>query len=293
MFKTRKSELMLLITTLIWGGTFPSIKVALDYVSPVLLMGLRFALASLLFIVIMRPCRSAFSHEVLKKGLALGVLMFFGYGLQTIGLKYTDAARSGFLTYFYALLTPFFQLFILKKKPLPANLAGLLIAFGGLSLVTGIGAGGGALNKGDLITLLSAVSFSLYVVCINLWSSDEDAAALTLLQMMTAALLSLGISPLVEKAFINPEPLFWLNLIYLSLLGSVVAVFLMNRFQNAVTPTRAVILYSLEPVFSAFIAILLLRESFTPLQILGSALIISGVLLSEILDIRREALQQS
>lgn len=293
MFKTRKSELMLILITLIWGGTFPSIKVALGYVSPMLLMGLRFGLASLFFAVLLRPGRSIFRHGILKKGLALGVLMFFGYGLQTIGLKYTDAARSGFITYFYALLTPFFQFLILKKRPLPANLVGLVIAFGGLSLVTGIGAGGGALNKGDMITLLSAVSYSIYIVCINLWSSDEDAAALTLLQMLVAALISFGLSPFVEKVFISPEPLFWFNLIYLSLLGSVVAVYLMNRFQNAVTPTRAAILYSLEPVFSVIIAVLLLRESFTPLQILGSALIISGVLFSEMLEIRREALRQS
>ncbi len=280
---------MLIFITLIWGGTFPSIKVVLDYVSPILLMGLRFGLASLFMLILIRPGRNAFSHGVLKKGLALGVLMFFGYGLQTIGLKYTDASRSGFITYFYALLTPGFQFLILKKKPIPANLGGLLIAFGGLSLVTGLGAGGGALNKGDLITLLSAVSFSLYIVCINLWSSDEDAAALTLLQMLMASLIAFGISPFVETPFVDPAPLFWFNLLYLSLLGSVMAVYVMNRYQNAVTPTRAAILYSMEPVFSVVIAVLLLRENFSPTQILGSALIISGVLFSEILEIRREA----
>ena len=292
MFKTRKSELMLLFTTLIWGGTFPSIKVALDYVSPILLMGLRFGLASLIFLAISRPGRSAFRADVLKKGLGLGILMFLGYGLQTIGLKYTDAARSGFITYVYALLTPGFQYLILKKKPIPANLAGLLIAFIGLSFVTGMGSGGGALNKGDLITLLSAVSFSLYIVCINLWSTEDDAATLTFLQMLMTSIISFVIAPFVEVPFISPEPLFWFNLVYLSLLGSVVAVYLMNRFQNAVTPTRAAILYSLEPVFSVIIAVMLLHERFTLMQVLGSALIISGVLFSEFLEIRRESLQQ-
>ena len=291
MFKTRKSEVMLLFITIIWGGTFPSIKVALGYASPLVLLGFRFAAAFLFLVLIARPDRRAFGPETLKKGVFLGILMFWGYGLQTVGLQYTDASRSGFLTYFYALLIPFFQLMILKKKPLPANIAGLLIAFGGLSLITGIGSGS-ALNRGDVITLCGAVSCSLYVVCLNLWTPGEDAIALTLLQMIVTALLGFGMSPFLEESFFRPAPLFWMNLLFLSLLGSVVAVYVMTRFQNEVSPTRAAILYSLEPVFSVVFAVLLLHEHFSFMQVMGSLLIISGVLISEILEIRREAVQQ-
>ena len=113
----RKSELMLIFITVIWGGTFVSIKVALSYTSPLLLMAMRFFSAFLFFIMINRINILKISRKSLLYGSLLGLLMFLGYGLQTIGLKFTSASRSGFITYFYALLTPFFQFLILKRRP--------------------------------------------------------------------------------------------------------------------------------------------------------------------------------
>ena len=229
---------------------------------------------------------SDFHKSVLIKGLVLGVLMFLGYGLQTAGLNYTTASRSGFITYFYALLVPLFQFLILRKRPLLVNLGGLAVAFTGLSLITG-GLGSGSMNPGDLLTLLSAASYSIYIVLLNLWSADENPSVLTALQLLVTALFSFLFVPFFEEPVLISHPALWLNLLYLSLLGSVVAVYVMTRFQNSITPTRAALLYSLEPVFSVILAVLILREHFSGLQIIGSLLIISGVLLSEIFEIRK------
>ncbi|MDA3955366.1 DMT family transporter [Oceanispirochaeta sp.] len=292
MNKTRQSEFYLVLITVIWGGTFVSIKVALEYVSPLLLMGLRFSSAFVFFLII-NPVKISSLHKgLILKGLFLGILMFLGYGLQTIGLSFTTASRSGFITYFYALLVPVFQFLILKKKPLWANLGGLVLAFVGLSLITG-GLGSGSMNRGDILTLFSAGSYSVYIVCLNLWSTDDDPAVLTALQLLITSILAFALIPLFEKPFLNPHPLLWANLLYLSLLGSVVAVYVMTRYQNSVTPTRAAILYSLEPVFSVVLAVFILGEQFSLLQIGGSLMIISGVLFSEILAIQRGSVQES
>ena len=112
MKNVRKSELLLIFITVIWGGTFVSIKAALSYSSPLLLMGIRFLTAFLFFTLINRIHFFRISKTTFRNGVILGVLMFLGYGLQTIGLQYTSASRSGFITYFYALLTPFFQYLI-------------------------------------------------------------------------------------------------------------------------------------------------------------------------------------
>lgn len=283
---SRKAELYLILITLIWGGTFVSIKVALDYISPLLLMGIRFSSAFIFFLILNPVKLSDLNRNLVLRGILLGLLMYFGYGLQTVGLNYTTASRSGFITYFYALLTPFFQFMILKKKPLGANILGLVIAFAGLTLITG-GLGGGTLNKGDIITLVSAASFSVYIVCLNLWSSDGEAGPLTAVQLLVTSLVAFATSPVFETPFLNSSFLLWGNMLFLSLLGSVVAVYVMTRFQHFVTPTRAAILYSLEPVFSVLLAVIILREYFSPVQLAGAVLIISGVLLSEILAIRR------
>ena len=292
MNRSRKAEFYLILITIIWGGTFVSIKVALEYVSPLLLMGLRFFSAFVFFTIINPVKVSSFHKGLFHKGLFLGILMFLGYGLQTVGLNYTSASRSGFITYFYALLVPVFQFLILRKKPLLANLGGLALAFIGLSLITG-GLGAGTMNRGDVLTLFSAGSYGIYIVCLNLWSENEDPATLTAFQLLVTALLAFAFIPLFETPFLIPHPLLWANLLYLSLLGSVVAVYVMTRFQNSLTPTRAAILYSLEPVFSVIMAVIILGEVFSLIQIGGSLLIISGVLFSEIFAIRRGVVQES
>ncbi len=286
MQKTRKAEISLIMITLIWGGTFVSIKTALNYTSPLMLMGLRFFSAFFFFSLFYRVRFREYTPEILKKGLLLGFLMFLGYGLQTIGLKYTTASRSGFITYFYALMTPFFQFLILKKRPFWGNLLGLFCAFLGLFLITG-GMSRGAFNLGDTLTLFSAVGYSLYIVLLDNIGSDEDVRALTSLQLLITSLLAFGLMPFFEAPFLDPSPVLWGNLLYLSLLGSVVAVYVMTRYQNAVTPTRAAILYSLEPVSSAFLAILVMNDPFSLIQTGGAVLIIGGVLISEILEINR------
>lgn len=285
MKKARQAELMLIFITLIWGGTFVSIKAALSYTSPLLLMGLRFFSAFLFFILINRINPISIKRKTLRNGAILGVLMFIGYGLQTIGLNYTSASRSGFITYFYALLTPFFQFFILKKKPTRGNLIGLSLAFVGLYLITG-GMGRGELNLGDIITLFSAVGYSLYIVCLNLLSCD-DSASLTTVQLLVTSILAFTLMPFFEDPFIHSSFVLWGNILFLSLLGSVVAVYVMTRYQSSVSPTRAAILYAMEPVFSAILAVFILGELFNSTQVFGAALILVGVLLSEVLEIRR------
>ncbi|QEN09244.1 DMT family transporter [Oceanispirochaeta crateris] len=292
MNKPRKAEFFLILVTIVWGGTFISIKVALEYVSPLLLMGLRFFSAFVFFLII-NPVKISSLHKgMFIKGSCLGVLMFLGYGLQTVGLQYTTASRSGFITYFYALLVPVFQFLILKKKPLWANLGGLALAFLGLTLITG-GLGKGSMNSGDMLTLISAGSYSIYIVCLNLWSTDENPATLTALQLLVTAVLAFVFIPVFETPFLISHPLLWFNLLYLSLLGSVVAVYVMTRFQNSLTPTRAAILYSLEPVFSVILAVLILQELFSSLQVIGAVLIISGVLFSEIMAIHKGVRQET
>ena len=147
----------------------------------------------------------------------------------------------------------------------------------------------GQFNLGDMITLFSAVAYSLYIVCLNLLSRSEDSGNLTTVQLLVTSILAVILMPFFEDPFIIPSFRLWGNILFLSLLGSVVAVYVMTRFQNAVSPTRAAILYSLEPVFSAVLAVWILKEFFGSAQILGAVLILGGVLFSEVLEIRHSS----
>ena len=93
---------------MVWGFTFPLVQDVLKDVSPLAFMMLRFGFSAILFAIIVWPQAFRISREVLWKGLLLGVLLWTGYCFQTIGLNYTTAARSGFIT---GLLVPLTSLF--------------------------------------------------------------------------------------------------------------------------------------------------------------------------------------
>ncbi|RKX84084.1 MAG: EamA/RhaT family transporter, partial [Spirochaetes bacterium] len=126
-----KSELMLILVTLIWGGTFPVIKAGLSDISPLLMVVVRFTLAFLFFLPLIIKRRKLLTSGFVKAGIILGFSTFIGYGMLTIGLTMTTVAKSSLISYGYALMTPPLQYLLLKKKVSPINLIGLVIAFTG------------------------------------------------------------------------------------------------------------------------------------------------------------------
>lgn len=278
--KTRRAELLLIFVTLIWGATFSVTKNGYSDASPLLYLGIRFLVAWIAVSLIGFGTFKKINRTNLRDGLILGILMFFGYGFQNLGLSYSTASRTGFITYSFALYVPLLQFLILKKKPHRGNLAGLGLVVIGMVLITG--SLGGAVNRGDILTLFSAVAYAFFIVFLDLFSKRSDPAVLTNIQFLVIAALSLGTAPLVEEVYFTATPALFLGIAYLALLGSVVAISLMTRYQKELSPTKAVLIYALEPVFSVFIAVLLFRELFTIREGIGCAVILGGVLLSEL-----------
>ena len=318
-----KAESMLVITTLIWGGTFAAIKAALGDISPLLMVGIRFILASLLAIPILlraadresdiapvpRSPRSGlfrhFTPAAWGWGFAIGLGMLLGYAGQTIGLKYTTVARSGFITYSFALLVPFLQFFVLGKRPGWGNLMGLFVVFWGFSFITdpsdaplrfremsplrmlgmaeNLGAGG--LNIGDIYSLIGAIGYAFYVVLLDRATREVHPGAVTIIQMFFCGILALGLSPLVETPVLVPTWRLAGALFYLIILGSILALALMNWFQRRLTPLRAVLIYATEPVFAAVIGFLTFGTGMSTREIAGAVLILGGIVVSDIWNV--------
>lgn len=125
-----RSELILLGITAIWGGsTFPAMKVSLDYLPPILFLAYRFGVASLLMLLLFRS--RILRRETLREGFLLGLTLFFGHGFQIVGLKYTTASNSAFITSLYVVFTPFIAYLLLGEKLKPRDLLSLAIALTG------------------------------------------------------------------------------------------------------------------------------------------------------------------
>lgn len=276
----RRAEGILVLVALLWGATFVIVKGGLRHATPLLFLAVRFLMAAAALSVPIALERRRISGKTVAHGALLGLFLFVGFAGQTVGLRFTTVARSSFITYMLALFVPPLQLVLSRKRLSAVNLGGLAVVILGIFVLTS--PGGVGLNIGDGLTLICAFGFAVHIVLLDRISGDHDPVALTLVQFaVTAVLAALG-SIALEDPSLTPRVELWLALGYLSLFGSALAVYLQIRFQRHTSPTRAVIIYSLEPVFSVLLAWSLLRERLGWEELLGGGLILAGVALSEV-----------
>lgn len=279
------AEGMLLTTTLIWGGTFAATKVLLDSgMEPMGLLTWRFGIAALLFFLLFfNRLRKAFNVSTLKKGIVLGVLLYAGFGLQTVGLGFTSSSRSGFITALYVVITPLLQIFIGRSIPGKRVWLSVGLVTVGLWLLTSPAEGGMAgFNAGDLLTLGCAVSFAAYIIVLDRFGGKEDVIALTGFQLLVVAICC-TLHNLLSEPWTSPSTSTdWSMILFLALLASVFTTWCQTNFQPRTTPGRAAIIYTMESVFAAIIGIALLGEHLGTSGFLGGGLIVGGLLVVEV-----------
>ena len=295
--KKYTAEAILLLITVIWGATFVIIKVALADVSPLTFVAVRFLLAAAVLFPFFLRIKNNFNKVLTLSGVLLGLMFFLGFATQTIGLKYTSATKSGFITGTFVLFTPLFQLLFEKKKPSKGNLLGVLFVIAGLVFLSSKGNHileifheiGSGFNIGDFFTLLCAVFFAMYLVYLDILTKKYDFFPLVILQVGTTAFL--GIIFAFSLSALNFETIkFSLTgnvifaLLYTSILATVVSTTLQTKYQKYLTPTKVGIILSFEPIFSAVTAFMILSERISRFSLLGGLLIFTGLLVTELFD---------
>lgn len=277
-----RAEGALLATTLVWGGTFAVVKIGMMDISPIYLIFVRFIIASALYLVIFRGTLFPISWQSTRRAFVLTIFLAAGFITQNIGLTITTASKSAFITSTMVIFVPILQVLIERKTPRLGNILGVIVVSTGLWFLTS--PSGASFNVGDALTLVCAFSFALYIVYLDIVSQTMGAGQLTFLQsaaMMVYSGIAVALFETPQFAF-TASSVF--SMAYLTLLGTVVTMYVQTRFQKDTTPTRAVIIFSIEPVFASIVAYFALGEQLGSLGILGGALILCGVLVSELSD---------
>lgn len=267
----KKAEMVLLGITAIWGFTFPAMKVSLDYISPILFLAYRFGIASLLMLLIYR--NKVLRRDTLKEGFILGTTLFFGHGFQIIGLKYTTASNSAFITSLYVVFTPFIAHLILKEKIKPKSFISLIIAVMGLYLISGASL---RFNKGDLLTVLCAVSFAFQIVLVQKFG-EKDYLSLAFWQIFWNFVLSSIYAGIIEGFKFPTSYLPWAGILYTSLFATVIAFTLQIRYQRETKAYKAALIYSAEPIFGHIAAFITIGEVLSLKGYAGAALILTAI----------------
>ncbi|MBM9589824.1 DMT family transporter [Leptospira sp. 201903075] len=288
-------ELFLVIAAILWGGTFVVIKLALDSVPPFLFLAVRFWLAGIVTLLLYR--KTLFSKanrrwDYIIPAFLVALSALLGYAFQTIGLVYTTATQSGFMTGAYVIFVPLLQIAIERKLPSLRTWIAVLIVVAGLFLISQNGKTyeeilqSTGFGLGDGLTLIGAFFFAIYIILIDIFSKKIPAQILVSFEILLIAIVSTTLFP-VESVFLN-QPIsiqfdlkFWIGIIYTSIFATIFTTQIQTRYQKAVPPARAGLLYSMEPVFSFFLAYLVLGERLGVVGMIGSGLTLFGIVFSE------------
>lgn len=279
-----KAEFILLFVTVSWGLSFPTIKIGLNYISPVFFVFIRFTLTLLIFYLIFRKKIAILKKQNIVKGIILGIFLYAGFLTQTIGLKYTTASNSAFITGTNILIIPFAQILIIRKYPKPENVIGIIIAFAGMYYLTGIEDMN--INIGDFFTLLCAVSFAFQIVMLDYYSRTTDYLSLIYGQFIAMSVFSLLTTVIFEIAVSNellliPNYSLLFVILFNTVFSTLIALFLSSKYQRYTTPVKAGLIYNSEVVFAVIFAYIILNEVLSGKQIAGALLIMAGVIISE------------
>ncbi len=276
-----RAESILLAMTMIWGSTFVVVKLGLADISPVFYTSLRFLISCIIFLPLFYHKIFPIPRTAWKKGIVLGFFLLAGFVTQVIGLNITTASKSGFITGTLVIFTPLLQIFIEKKFPRIGNFIGVVFVTTGLYLLTS--PEGSQFNAGDFLTLCCAILYALYIIFLDMYS-DEKVEVLTFLQFLFVGVGGLLYALLSEKIVFNFTTPAVLSLGYTCLFATLLTTFIQTKYQKQTTPTRAAIIFSIEPVISACLAYIILYERIGAMGILGGGLIITGILISETSD---------
>ncbi len=287
---------ILLIVTAIWGTTFPLVKNLTAQMTGVELLFLRFAVAGAVALPVMLRRRPEAAWW--RSAAEFGFLGWLGYAAQTAGLVWTSAGRSAFITSLSVLGVPL--LATLAGRPAPRRVwPAVAIAVAGTALLANDGS---PPNRGDALTLITALSYSLYILRLEVWvrrlGSARLMAAQTLgvLPFAAAALLlsgpvdawpnpSAALPALLQRWALLP-PAAWRDLVYLGTVGLGLTAGLQALGQARVSAAQAALIFTTEPVWAAIFAGLWLDERLGGLGLAGAGLILAGAWLGQGLRLR-------
>jgi drug/metabolite transporter (DMT)-like permease len=276
--RQRAADLGLFYCAAIWGSTFYMVKGALVAVDPVALVAYRFFVAAAVLAPWALP--RARGGKLLKEAAILSAILGGLYLTQTVGLQYTSAANSGFITGLFVIFVPIFLLVFFRKPPTAAQWGASLLALAGLWLLTG---GIGEINRGDALTVLAAVTYAAHLLATDKYvRADADPILLAFHQFWMTAVLSLAVAVLGGRPLgVATSKAGW-TIVFLALFPTLSGFYIQIVAQRFTSPVKVALIFSLEPVFAALFAWTLGGERFVPGRAAGGGLIFAAMILGEL-----------
>jgi len=276
------ADFLLLVVTFFWGVSFALVKEAVSHVGVFVFLGQRFAFAFLILLSIGLFRRNHFNGRILRDGTVLGIFLFGAFAFQTAALRFTTASNTAFLTGLSVVFVALFGFLLFRHRIHRFTLVGVFVAAAGLFLLTT--GGHWRFNGGDFLALLCSFSVAFHVLYTGAYAPRGDVFWLTTIQMAVIAFLSILFAVFSgdgEILFRWHGEILW-PLVICVLFATVFAFLVQTAMQRFTTAAHTALIFCMEPVFGAFFAFLFLGERWGVTGMTGAALILAGMILSEV-----------
>lgn len=280
------ADLGLLYSAAIWGATFFIVKDSLAGIDPIVMVGYRFLIAAMVLAVGLVWSGKSLTANW-RPSLFLGVILWGLYASQTVGLKYTTASNSGFITGMFVAFVPLFMLLMNRKALNLWQLPAVLVSLGGLWLLTG---GLHDINRGDSLTLISAMTYAGHLLYVDRYvKRGLDPYIMSFQQFLFVGAFSLLTAVVFGLPFSITTTGTFGRVLFLAFFPTLTAFVIQLLAQKIVLPVRVALILALEPVFAAIFAWTLGGEVFILRRALGGLLIVIAMILSELPIVKRTA----
>jgi len=274
------AEVALGLAGVIWGANFVLVKFAVERMGPFYYLGLRFLVATVILAPFCVGRLRRLSRRGWLVGTGVGVLLFAGFALQTVGLKTISPGLSGFLTSLYVIVVPLILVLFTRRWPSPLLALGVVVVVAGLAVLSIYGSFG--FGWGEILTLLATVFWALHILGVSYGSIRISTIAFVELQMATVAVLSLITAFAFERPVLFPGWEATGAVLWTGVMGGVVAYVFVVFGQRYTPPTLAGVIMSLEAVFALITSIVVGYDSLTVRTLIGFVLVFVGTTVARI-----------
>lgn len=276
--RPRLAPVALVAVTAIWGSTFVVVKFAIAEMPVFTFLSWRFGIATVLLLALRPRSVLSLARRDLRRATALGIALGMGYILQTIGLQYTSATVSGFVTGMFLVFTPLVAWAVTGERVTATAWVAVAVATVGLALMSLTGANAGL---GEILTLGGALAFAAQIVGLSQWSSRENAYGLTVVQLATVTVMCLLLTPFESGPRVPPSAASWAAVVFLAVAATALAFVTQTWAQSQLEPTQAAVILTMEPVFAGLTGFLA-GEQMTLRLLLGAAMVLLAMYLVEL-----------
>lgn len=292
MTSQRRATLALIAATFFWGAAFTWAKAGGETINraagmgvhsaigPIFLLSVRFLFSGLIWLAVFPESRRGWTFPSFLRGAIIGLILAVALAIQHLGLDRSSEAVSAFLISLTVLFVPILVTVAFGKPPRAIMWFGVIVATAGIWLMTGAAPTG--FGIGEILGLACAVVFSVYILAVNAAIKRDSPWRMTAAQFLVVGTFTLVWSIILlhgdtgQCVRLATLPSIPFTLLLLILFPTLYSYGSLTHFQPRIDPTRAVMLYLLEPIFASAYAWIVAGKSLTTLELIGAGLILSA-----------------